>query len=54
MAHVIGPNGAKSFIPDDVASCLVGEGDRGHTYAEPDPAPSQTKRAPRRTAKTSE
>jgi hypothetical protein len=48
LAFVIGPNGMPNEIPDDVAACLVGDGDRGYAYA-PEPKPEPVKRAPRRT-----
>lgn len=56
MAVVIGPNGMPNYMPDDVASSLVGDGERGYRYAEPEaePKPAPVKRTTRRTAKTSE
>lgn len=61
MAYVIGPNGVKTFVPDDVARSLVGNGERGYAYAptspepaaDPAPKPPARKRASRRTAKPS-
>jgi hypothetical protein len=53
MAIVLGPNGAKTYVPDDVAASLVGDGSRGYAYAqpaEPSPAPAAPKRAPRKRA----
>jgi hypothetical protein len=52
MATVIGPNGVPTYVPDDVASSLVGDGERGYSYApepvqEPVKAPAP-KRAPAR------
>lgn len=47
MAHVIGPNGVKNYVPDDVAESLVGAGDRGYSYApEPATKPAPVRRAP--------
>jgi hypothetical protein len=48
LALVIGPNGAEVYIPDEDAPCLVGNGERGHSYA-PEPKPEPVKRTPRRT-----
>jgi len=55
MAFVIGPNGVKTFVPDNVARSLVGNGKRGYRYA-PTPAPAtepateKPKPAPRKRA----
>lgn len=65
MAYVIGPNGVKTYVPDNVARSLVGNGKRGYQYAPALPAPSADpapetpapktprKRASRRTTKPS-
>jgi len=65
MAYVIGPNGVKTYVPDDVARSLVGDGERGYAYAPASPEPASgpapdtaapaapKKRAPRRTVKSS-
>lgn len=50
MAFVIGPNGIRTFVPDDMARSLVGDGERGYVYApepKPEPAPAP-KRVTRR------
>jgi len=63
MASVIGPNGVETFVPDDVARSLVGNGERGYAYAPASPTPAAEpdrtkaeprKRAPRRTVKPKE
>jgi hypothetical protein len=46
MALVLGPNGLESEVPDDVAKSLVGNGERGYSYAPEPPAPAPRKRAP--------
>lgn len=59
MAWVIGPNDAVTYVPDQVATSLVGDGNRGYAYAsepkvaepeapEPNPTPAPRKRAPRK------
>ena len=54
MAYVIGPNGRKNHVPDDIAPSLVGDGKRGWSYApEPEPEP-EPKRTPRRVSKPAE
>jgi len=40
MAYVIGPNGVRTYVPDSVARSLVGDGERGYTYAPASPAPA--------------
>ena len=35
MAYVIGPNGVRTYVPDNVARSLVGNGERGYRYADP-------------------
>jgi len=50
MAFVIGPNGVRNYMPDDVAASLVGNGERGYSYANPEPAPAP-KPAPKRTTR---
>lgn len=62
MALVIGPNGYVTFVPDQVAKSLVGNGNRGYAYApepevaettpEPEQAPTPRKRAPRKSKPT--
>lgn len=37
MAHIIGPNGLVTEVPDDVARALIGNGDRGYAPATPKP-----------------
>jgi hypothetical protein len=49
MAYVIGPNGRKNHVPDEIAQCLVGDGGRGYAYA-PEPKPAPVKRAASRKA----
>ncbi len=48
MAYVIGPNGVRTYVPDDIASSLVGDGERGYAYA-PEIEPAKAA-APKRTA----
>ncbi|MFC4494071.1 hypothetical protein ACFPA8_07985 [Streptomyces ovatisporus] len=58
MAVVTGPNGYPTYVPDDVATGLVGDGTRGYAYvaeakspepkAEPEKKPAPRKRAPRK------
>jgi hypothetical protein len=55
MATVIGPNGHATYVPDDVAAGLVGNGTRGYVYAPPATRPEPkavtepaTKPAPRK------
>jgi len=54
MAWVKGPNRVVTYVPDEVAKDLVGDGDRGYEYA-PDPTVKETlvtpprKRTPRKT-----
>lgn len=52
MAVVNGPNGARAFLPDDVAASIVGDGTGEYTYApdpepDPEPAPKAPARRPR-------
>jgi hypothetical protein len=50
MADVIGPNGARAYIPDDVAACLVGDGSGEYRYApEPEPEADKPKAPVKRT-----
>jgi hypothetical protein len=54
VAFVIGPNGRKNFVPDDVAECLVGSGERGWQIApepKPEPKPATTRATRKTTAK---
>jgi hypothetical protein len=54
VAYVIGPNGIPSEVPDEIAPCLVGDGNRGYSFHTPEPEP-EPKRAPvRRASKTAE
>ncbi|QDH92112.1 hypothetical protein PP629_gp07 [Streptomyces phage Dubu] len=52
MAYVIGPNGVRTYVPDDIAGSLVGDGERGYKHA-PEEAPEAEKpKAPARRTTT--
>ncbi|QIZ35101.1 hypothetical protein [Saccharopolyspora sp. ASAGF58] len=44
MAQVVGPNGVVTYVPDEIARSLVGDGGRGYEYA---PEPQATEPAPK-------
>lgn len=50
MAVVIGPNGVPNEVPDEIAPCLVGDGNRGYSYPNPEPKAAPTRRAATRKA----
>ncbi|MER7077908.1 hypothetical protein SAMN02982929_07228 [Saccharopolyspora kobensis] len=51
MALVLGPNGVVTYVPDDIARSLIGDGGRGYTYA-PEPQADETEEAPPLAKKT--
>lgn len=54
MPYVIGPNGARAYVPDDVVAGIVGDGNRGYVVETEPVAPSPTAaptRAPRKRAR---